>query len=199
MVLQKERAYLEDSAGFWEGVEKFGHWGRSYPMKLDSATLLGLSREDKESLAILSPGEWSDLRPLKVEVFLKPAVVQEIEISRHVYLFALLIDMLVTVIDCCKWLITLISFSTFQWNASVVSGSYKLSIRESYKLWIPCVYSKLLLINDICTCSEFGHSCQILVNLRYWNAIYFINLCIFLCYFVQLTLRRSVEQPVLLE
>lgn len=58
MVLQESRAYSEDSGQFWTGVEKFGHWGRSYPEQLDDASLLGLSRAQRQMLALLSPGEW---------------------------------------------------------------------------------------------------------------------------------------------
>ncbi|XP_067940540.1 protein DD3-3-like [Watersipora subatra] len=58
MVLQEERVYSEDSGSYWQGTEKYGHWGRSYPMNLDKANLAGLSLEDKTSLAILSPGQF---------------------------------------------------------------------------------------------------------------------------------------------
>ena len=58
MVLQEDRAYLEDSGSYWRGIDKNGHWGRSYPAKLDASSLLELTRSDRQTLALTSPGEW---------------------------------------------------------------------------------------------------------------------------------------------
>lgn len=55
--MQKERAYLEDSGTYWVGVNKSGHWGRSYPQKLDDVYMLGLTQNDLTKLALLAPGE----------------------------------------------------------------------------------------------------------------------------------------------
>lgn len=56
MVMQADRAYQEDSGQYWQGTDKYGHWGRSYPAQLSAATMLGLGEGDREKLAVLSPG-----------------------------------------------------------------------------------------------------------------------------------------------
>jgi len=58
IVVQKERAYLEDSGTYWVGVNKSGHWGRSYPQKLDDVYMLGLTQNDLTKLALLAPGQF---------------------------------------------------------------------------------------------------------------------------------------------
>ena len=56
MVLLRERVFGEGS----DEEGKMGHWGRSYPQHLDhNSTFLGLSREDRQALAILDNSEWS--------------------------------------------------------------------------------------------------------------------------------------------
>jgi len=57
MVLQADTVYDEDSGSVWEGRSKFGHWGRSYPEILDDSTLLGLTRPQREMLALVAPGK----------------------------------------------------------------------------------------------------------------------------------------------
>ena len=61
IVVQEERAYLEDSGSYWVGVNKSGHWGRSYPARLDDASMLGMTRSDLTKLALLAPGEGNRL------------------------------------------------------------------------------------------------------------------------------------------
>ena len=56
MVLLGEQVYDE---GMPEEGKK-GHWGRSYPQHLDHAnTFLGLSRDDRQALAVLDNSTWS--------------------------------------------------------------------------------------------------------------------------------------------
>lgn len=56
LVMQADRAYMEDSSDYWLDTGKYGHWGRSYPAQLNSATVLGLSESERTMLAVLSPG-----------------------------------------------------------------------------------------------------------------------------------------------
>ena len=37
---------------------KYGHYGLNAPMMLDNVTLLGLDRDQLNTLAILDPGRW---------------------------------------------------------------------------------------------------------------------------------------------
>lgn len=56
VVLLREQVFDE---GIPEEI-KMGHWGRSYPQHLDAeTTFLGLSREDRQALAVLDKGTYA--------------------------------------------------------------------------------------------------------------------------------------------
>lgn len=56
IVLLSAQMYPEGSGRQFGPGMKYGHYGNNYPMHLDNATFLGLSREDRENLAFNAPG-----------------------------------------------------------------------------------------------------------------------------------------------
>ncbi|XP_014664364.1 PREDICTED: protein DD3-3-like [Priapulus caudatus] len=81
VVLQETRAYVEGSGAPYKGFPEYGHWGRSYPRRLGNVTLLGLTREDLTTLAILDThqygGEMSELDDAGTYFDLGPRKVTE--------------------------------------------------------------------------------------------------------------------------
>ncbi|XP_071142451.1 protein DD3-3-like isoform X1 [Mytilus edulis] len=56
IVLLNSQVYPEGNGVQFGPGAKYGHYGTNYPMHLDNSTFLGLSREDRESLAFNVPG-----------------------------------------------------------------------------------------------------------------------------------------------
>lgn len=58
IVLLNNQVYPEGRGVSFGPGQKYGHYGLNYPMHLDNATFLGLSRQDRENLAFNAPGSF---------------------------------------------------------------------------------------------------------------------------------------------
>ncbi|XP_066925850.1 protein DD3-3-like [Clytia hemisphaerica] len=59
IAVTREQNYPEGTPGMAVPIgEKFGHWGNNYPEHLNAANFLGLPRQDRLNLALVSPGQF---------------------------------------------------------------------------------------------------------------------------------------------